>query len=190
MTATLRALAVTDPSGAPGWVQRWCRSSGVPLRSAPVPGDRAAAPAGGVALLVTRGDLQHPARCVAAALRDLPTDGPVLAVAAEAAAFLGGAVLVLHAVPLSFGERSVGLDRAVRNGRRLLDEAAGVLGRTGVPAEVRLVRRWPHEAVGEDLDADLLVLGSAHRDPVRPFGPVTRSALCHAPCPVLVVPEG
>ncbi|MBW0116287.1 universal stress protein [Pseudonocardia abyssalis] len=193
-TSTLGALTVTSgPAGVPAWVRRWCRRCGVPLRGAPEPGRQAAALAGGGALLVARGHQEQPTRpVVVAAVRDLPADGPVLAAAAEAAGHLDGSVLAVHAVPLSFGERSVGLGEAVRHGLRLLDESADVLGRTGIPVEVRLVRRWPHEIVGAEVGADLgaglLVLGCARRDPLQPFGPVVRSALCHAPCPVLVVP--
>ncbi len=176
--------------GVPGWVRRWGRRAGHPVSAAPGPGDQAAAVSGGAALLVTRGHPEQPAPpVVVAAVRDLPADGPVLAAAADAAGHLGGTVLAVHAVPLSFGERSVGLGDAVQRGLRLLDEAAAVLGRTGVAAEVRLVRRWPHEVVGEDIGGGLLVLGTAHRDPRQPFGPVARSALCHAPCPVLIVPQ-
>lgn len=188
-------LAVaTGPADVPGWVRRWCRRSGRPVSAAPGPGDQSAAVTGGAALLVTRGRTEQPTSpVVVAAVRDLPADRPVLAAAAEAAGYLGGTVLAVHAVPLSFGERSVGLGEAVRHGLRLLDEAVDTLTRRGIPVEVRLVRRWPHEVVGEDLGEDLgaglLVLGSARRDPLRPFGPVARSALSHAPCPVLVVPR-
>lgn len=189
-------VVATGPAGVPAWVRRWCRRADRPLRAEPRTGDQAAALAGGAALLLTRGSTETPAPAtVVAAVRELPADAPVLAAAADVARHLGATVLAVHAVPLSFGERSVGLADAVDRGRRTLDAAADMLKPTGVPARVALVRRWPHEIVGEEAGADLLVVGSARQgrstrpDPLVPFGPVTRSAAQHAPCPVLVVPR-
>ncbi|MCX6463228.1 MAG: universal stress protein [Pseudonocardiales bacterium] len=189
-------VVATGPAGVPAWVRRWCRRADRPLRTEPRTGDQAAALADGAALLLTRGSTETSAPAtVVAAVRELPADAPVLAAAADVARHLGATVLAVHAVPLSFGERSVGLADAVDRGRRTLDAAAGMLKPTGVPARVALVRRWPHEIVGEEAGADLLVVGSARRgrgtrpDPLVPFGPVTRSAAQHAPCPVLVVPR-
>ena len=81
---------------------------------------------------------------VVAALRELPEDQPVLAEAVNAARRLDGELVLLHAVPLSFAERSVGLDRAVERGERMLTDAtaqATAAGRS--PEEARLVRTRP-----------------------------------------------
>ena len=189
-------VVATGPAGVPAWVRRWCRRADRSLRAEPGAGEQAAALADGAALLLTRGSTGVPTPAtVVAAVRELPADAPVLAAAADAARHLGGTVLAVHAVPLSFGERSVGLADAVERGRDTLDAAADLLGPTGVPAQVVLVRRWPHEIVGEEAGAGLLVVGGtvhddgARHDPLVPFGPVTRSAAQHAPCPVLVVPR-
>lgn len=51
-----------------------------------------------------------------------------------------------------------------------------------------LIRQLPHEALQHLADADLLVLsrGDSHRRIGTP-GPFTKTALYHAPCPVLVI---
>jgi nucleotide-binding universal stress UspA family protein len=132
---------------------------------------------------------------VVAAVRDLPDDAPVVADAAACAAEAGGALTLVHAVPRSFAERSVGLAGAVAHGRRLLDEAARRVAarEPGVPVDCALLRVRPYELVGEALDADLLVVGgprAGRSSPVRPGpGLVAHSALHHAPCPVLLVPR-
>ena len=63
----------------------------------------------------------------------------------------------------------------------------------------QLLRVRPHELVGEELDADLLVVGgprtehgaTERRGSVQPggMGLVAHSALHHAPCPVLLAPR-
>jgi hypothetical protein len=50
---------------------------------------------------------------VVAALRSLPDDAVVLIDALDAARHLGGTLDVLHGVPVSFGERSVGREQAL-----------------------------------------------------------------------------
>ena len=111
----------------PAWVDDWCRHSERRMRvlSATDPPDRLGviASLAGSAVL-----LPHPSsatrstpRPVVAAVRDLPDDDEVLAAAAEAARELGAVLSLTHVVPLSFAERSVGLDDAVERGRRLLD---------------------------------------------------------------------
>jgi nucleotide-binding universal stress UspA family protein len=137
----------------------------------------------GAAVPVQRGTPQ-----VVAAIRDLPGDESVLAEAAAIAGPLDGDVVVVHGVPLSFGERSVGLADAVERGQRLLDLAVALLATDapGITVHPRLLRAHPHELVGEELDADLLVLGGPlPRIPAR-LGLVASSALQHAPCPVLL----
>jgi nucleotide-binding universal stress UspA family protein len=106
----------------------------------------------------------------------------------------------VHAVPCSFGERSVDLAGAVAHGRRLLDAAAAHAEalRAGLVPNTQLLRVRPHELVGEALDADLLVVGGPRTGPrtdhpgsVQPGGLslVAHSALHHAPCPVLLTPR-
>lgn len=194
--------ASADP-GAPEWVTRWCRRSGWELRSHPESGPGAAAAAARLdaRVLVLRPDTprqQPPARIprVVAALRGLPDDAAVVADGAASATRLGGRLALVHAVPRSFGERSVGLAGAVAHGRRLLDAAAdrAAAQQPGLPIDCTLLRVRPYELVGEALHADLLVVGGPRTDrdaPSRPAGPglVAHSALHHAPCPVLLTPR-
>jgi nucleotide-binding universal stress UspA family protein len=100
-------------------------------------------------------------------------------------------VVPVHCVPLSFGERSVGLTDALARGHDVLDTAVAQLATDAPEVTVvpRLLRMHPHELVGEGLDADLLVLGGPrHRIPAR-VGLVGGSAVQHAPCPVLLAPR-
>jgi nucleotide-binding universal stress UspA family protein len=191
----------------PDWLVRWAGRARRELLWHPDtgPGAAAAAAALDARVLVLRPSAEPaapapagwPARRprVVAALQDLPDDAPVVADAAACAAEAGGALTLVHAVPRSFAERSVGLAGAVAHGRRLLDEAARRVAarEPGVPVERALLRVRPYELVGEALDADLLVVGGprAGRPSPVPPGPglVAHSALHHAPCPVLVVPR-
>ena len=114
----------------------------------------------GDSVLVPRAEPPRAARPrVVAAVRSLPDDAPVLVDALDAAAHLNGVLAVLHGVPLSFGERSVGRAEAVDRGRDLLRAARALVegAGTGVPVEIALAPAWPHEILGELLDADLLV---------------------------------
>jgi nucleotide-binding universal stress UspA family protein len=193
---------VHGDADVPGWVRR----CGWDVRWYPGAGPLAAAAAARLearVLLLRPADAprQHggqdrpgrpgrPPRVVAA-LRGLPDDAPVVADAAACAARMGGALTLVHAVPRSFAERSVGLAAALALGRRLLDAATeqAVACAPGVSVDCRLPRVRPHELVGEALDADLLVVGGSR--PLRPEpGLVAQSALHHAPCPVLVVERG
>jgi nucleotide-binding universal stress UspA family protein len=141
----------------------------------------------GTAALVTRPQ-PSVARAprVVAALRELPDDADVLALAAENAARMRATLTVAHAVPASFGERSIGLRSALERGRRLLASVWSPVD-DDITVEPRLLRLYPHELVGEELDADLLVVGGPR--PRGGLGLVARSALFHAPCPVLFVPR-
>jgi nucleotide-binding universal stress UspA family protein len=152
----------------------------------------AVASAAGDSVLI-RGAQPPAASCprVVAALRSLPDDASVLVDAIDAAVHLDGRLVVLHGVPLSFGERSVGRDEALDRGRDLLEEARALVdcAGTGVAVEVGLVRAWPHELVGELLDADLLVLGGPRAGSTGQLGLIAGSALRHAPCSVLLAPR-
>jgi hypothetical protein len=172
-----------------------CRRTGRQLRIEPV-GDSAEDRVRTVAGLAGRSVLvagppdagRRGIRRVVAAVRDLPTDAAVLAEATAAAAGLDAAVVPVHAVPLSFGERSVGLPDALARGHELLETAVAQVAAAapGLTVLPRLLRVRPHELVGEGLDADLLVLGGPRpRIPAR-VGLVGASAVQHAPCPVLL----
>jgi hypothetical protein len=179
----------------PTWVARACRQAGRQVRIEPAPGnpeDRlltVAALAGrSVLLLDPPGAGRAGTGRVVAAVRDLPSDSAVLAEAALAAQVLDAAVVPVHCVPLSFGERSVGLTDALARGHAVLDAAVAQItaDAPGLTVLPRLLRVRPHELVGEGLDADLLVLGGPrHRIPAR-VGLVGCSAVQHAPCPVLL----
>jgi hypothetical protein len=189
-------VVVAQGPDLPSWVVRTCEHSGRGVRIEPVPGpveDRiglVASLAGRSVLVASHHDVRPrtgTARVVAA-VRDLPSDATVLAEAAAAAVALDAVIVALHGVPLSFGERSVGLTEALARGHRVLDAAAERLGADvpGVTVLPRLLRARPHELVGEELDADLLVLGGPRpRIPAR-VGLVGCSAVQHAPCPVLL----
>lgn len=188
----------------PGWLRQWCLTSGrdIDVRAAPaqavwVPQSvsaltREVDKLAGHTVWVPRDHSDRWPSRVAAAVRDLPGDDRVLAEAVAATAYLGATLVILHAVPVSFAERSVGLDAAVDHGRQVLAQAAAKAADQlpdGCVTVSKLVRAYPHELVGEHLDADLLVIGGP-----RPAGGtaselVLRTALHHAPCPVLLAPR-
>jgi nucleotide-binding universal stress UspA family protein len=196
---------VDDDAGrgrAPEWLARGADRAGWELHTHPGtgPGVAAAAAALDVRVLLLRPPAPEPpsapadrARRVVAAVRGLPEDEAVVADATEWAARSGAELTLVHAVPRSFGERSVGLDGAVAHGRRLLDAAAhqALAAHPTVPIACALLRVRPYELVGEGLDADLLVVGGprAGRPAAPGTGLVAQSALHHAPCPVLLVPR-
>jgi hypothetical protein len=178
---------------APAWAERWCALAGLQRVDRPGGPDvgRDAEAAGRVSSAVLRpGDVPGlpPRPRVLAAVRDLPHDEPVLRAALGLAELAGGVLVPAHAVPVSFGERSVGLEDAVRRGRDTLDDAVTAVATavaSRVPVEPRLLRMWPHEVAAAAPDADVLVIGSG-----VPLGPVARSAVWHAPCPVLLLIRG
>ncbi|OLT14344.1 hypothetical protein BJF78_02610 [Pseudonocardia sp. CNS-139] len=197
-------VVVTEQPDVPGWVADWCEGTGRPVRLQPAPGApeeriRTVAGLAGCSVLVLRTGPAAPAGPpgpshrgkVVAAVRDLAVDGHVLAEAAEAAGRLDASLVLAHGVPLSFGERSVGLPDAVERGHRVLAAAADRVTSAypGCTVTTRLLRLRPHELVGEALDADLLVLGGSRRRLPARLGLVASSALQHAPCPVLFAPR-
>jgi hypothetical protein len=187
----------------PQWALRWCSRSGRDMRlrreaaqhvigpHAPPRPDVVAGLAGELVLVVRPSPDNAGAPRVVAAVRNLPDDWPVAATAAEWAAVLDARMLIVHAVPRSFAERSVGLEAAVEHGRRTLAEAATMVARIApdISVDTRLMRVHPHEAVGECLEADLLVVGGPRLRVPAELGLVSRSALFHAPCPILFVPR-
>jgi nucleotide-binding universal stress UspA family protein len=205
---TGRALVVIGDE-VPDWVLRWCTRIAREVRHRPVPGrpaepvstERVRAIADIAAGAARRGNpvlalpSQPQARStpprVVAAVRQLPDDAPALTDAAACAGHMGADLVVAHGLPVSLGERSIGLDAAVQDAARLLDAAvaAAVESEPGLAVRAWLARVRPHELVGEQLDADLLVLGGPRLGRSGPLGLVARSALFHAPCPVLLIPR-
>ncbi len=106
-----------------------------------------------------------------------PGDGRVLRRAADFAWRRGAALRVLHAAPELPVRCSVESDHT-----HVLARAAAALG--GYPHHAVLVRAQPHEAIARCTDTDLIIVGSGD---THESGTVTRAALHHAPCPVLVV---
>jgi nucleotide-binding universal stress UspA family protein len=181
----------------PDWLTNWCRQSGRgPLpRRLPGPAShhvslpliRTVAGLAGHTVFVARPSTGHPGpRRVIAAIHDLPTDVCTLVEAARCARFLGAEVEITHAVPVSFAERSVGLAAALDRAAALLAASARQLAGDAFPVRTTLRRMYPHELVGTELEADLLVLGWSHQH--EPLGPVTLAALNTARCPLLLVP--
>jgi nucleotide-binding universal stress UspA family protein len=205
-------VALDGTTGVPGWATQWSERSGWELRRHPETGPFAAAtaarldarvlvlrPAEGAAEQAAQDRPVEPSAAtprVVAAVRSLPDDAPVVGDAAACAARMGARLTVVHAVPRSFAERSVGLAGAVAHGQRLLDAAAeqAVAHEPGLRVDCQLLRVRPYELVGEGLHADLLVVGGARTDrtasgPGAGPGLVAHSALHHAPCPVLLTPR-
>lgn len=193
----------------PGWAIRWCDSSAREIRHRLVPGhpaDPASAERVGAIMDITAragrsGDpvLVLPVQrwtcgsppLVVAAVRCLPDDAQPLTEAVACAGHMGADLVVAHGLPTSFGERSIGLDSAVKDAGRLLDAATRAASSRVPGLHVRgwLARVRPDELVGEQLDADLLVLGGPRPDRWGRLGLVARSALFHAPCAVLLTPR-
>jgi len=212
VTAHSRLIVMQAPdTGLPRWLVTWRSRAGFELvatptmpaeEAQPCPGvaagwarvvnDIAEATAAGTAVLVNRSSWSEPEEPrVVAAVQQLPDDTDVLSDAAACAAVLHGSVLVLHGTPVSFAERSVGLDSALNRGLDTLDAGVRFLAdhRFGVPASSRLLRVHPHELVNDRLEANLLVVGGSRVDGAPGLGRVARSAVRHAPCPVVITPR-
>ena len=200
---TGRTVTLLASDRLPEWVRTWCRSTGWVLRRAAAPEsgpldsavpELAARTArqGSAILLVHEPATDRARPRIVVAIRRLPEDAPVVEEAARCAASLGARLEVVHAVPTSFAETSVGLADALDNGRTVLALTGEYARRSGpgLEVDVRLVRARPHEVVGEHLDADLLVLGGPRPGIDGALGLVALSALHHAPCSVLLVPRG
>ena len=195
-TAPATTTGPTTGPPVPEWVTRWSRRAGVELRRHPGSGPAAASAAARLddRVLVLRPATPAPPGGlprIVAAVRRLPEDDAVVADAAACAARIGGRLTIVHAVPRSFAERSVGLAGALTHGRQLLETAAtrATAYEPGVRVDCQLLRVRPHELVGEALHADLLVVGGSRPDRAAGPGLVAHSALYHAPCPVLLTPR-
>jgi nucleotide-binding universal stress UspA family protein len=188
---------VVEGRAVPAWVEGWCRHADRRMRvlSAADPMDRLdviAALAGSSVLVPGTGDsLRSEPRRVVAAVRDLPDDDAVVAEAASAARELDAPLVLAHVVPLSFAERSVGLDDAVAHGQWVLERGTGRLAADAPEVTVlpKLWRRRPYELVGEELEAELLVLGGPRPAIPARLGLVASSAVQHAHCSVLLAPR-
>lgn len=177
--------------GVPDWVAGWCARRGREVCARPHGGDTVASLVDDSVLVPQNHHLSAERPRIVAAVGALPDDDAVLDEAAEAAAELRGSLVVLHGVPLSFGERTIGLPEAMRHGQRLLDQGRARAREVepGVVVEIALVRAWPHELIGERLDADLLVLGGARTATPTRLGRVATTAVQHAPCVVILTPR-
>ena len=188
---------VVEGRAVPDWVDGWCRHAERRIRvlSATDPVDRlgviAALAGSSVLVPQARHSARPQPRQVVAAVRDLPDDDAVLTEAASAARELDAPLVLTHVVPLSFAERSVGLDDAVADGQRVLDRGVERLAAQAPDVGVlpRLLRRRPYELVGEELEAELLVLGGPRPGFPARLGLVASSAVQHAHCSVLLAPR-
>jgi nucleotide-binding universal stress UspA family protein len=122
--------------------------------------------------------------CVTAMISGGVNDAVVLERASDMAIERRARLRVVHAVSLPFAWDAVdAVDESVS------DEAAAVLDRFDPRPSysLRLVRLPPHEAVARCTDTDLLVVGTGDSRAGSPgLGAITKVALYHAPCPVLV----
>ncbi|WP_028936543.1 universal stress protein [Pseudonocardia spinosispora] len=211
-TSTLLDVVERPGSALPEWVRSWRSHMGFEVTRRPMmpgpaselcPGasggwprvidDVACSTAAGRTVLVS-----HPLRRAAhpgpvvASVGDGVDDADALADAARCAVALGSELLLVHGVPMSFAERSVGVESAVRHGRDLLDAALTFVWREdpSVTVSSTVLRAHPHELVSSRLHARLLVVGGARVGSAGRLGPVALGAVQHAPCPVLVVPRG
>jgi nucleotide-binding universal stress UspA family protein len=116
-------------------------------------------------------------RHVTALVSGGPGDGRVLRHAADFARRRGAALRVLHAAPQSPVRCGLDADHSY-----VLARASATLN--GVPHHAVMVRAQPHDAIARCTDTDLIIVGSGD---THESGTVTRAALHHAPCPVLVV---
>ena len=196
-TALRRRLS-TPPRGlvvaglaVPDWAARWCADQGRRVSAHPLDAVAVASRVGDSVLVPQDQTLLVDRPRIVAAVRALPDDAAVLDEAVEAAEHLRGSLLVLHGVPLSFGERTIGLAEALRRGQELLEQARALTRarRSDLAVETALVRAWAHELVGEQLDADLLVIGGARTATTGGVGLVAATAVHHAPCAVILAPR-
>jgi nucleotide-binding universal stress UspA family protein len=205
-----RLVVVQQPEAdIPRWAYAWRNRAGFELDAHPtMPGadpcpgaaagwsrvvaDVAEATSAGAAVLVNRPCWRIPEKPrVVAAVQHLPEDLNVIADAAACAAALDGTVVLVHSTPVSFAERSVGLDSAVSSGLATLEDGLAFLAESpfDVPASAELLRAHPHELVNDKLEANVLVVGGSRPGQPSVLGRVTLGAVRNAPCPVVVTPR-
>jgi len=136
---------------------------------------------------------------VTAAVQDAVESPALLRAGFEEAAARGARLVVLHAWWLSSGYDVAVVDDAMRDGysaqfRAELEQVLAPLREEfpGVNEQVLIRHAPPVEAVLDEAEqSDLLVIGRRHH--LLPIGshlgPVARSSLGHATCPVLITPE-
>ncbi len=180
---------VVVAGAVPDWVRRWAARSGRNVRRCPSEDARRCATRGDTLVVPGCGLMSESGPRVLAAVGDPAADRAVVAEALDAAVHLEGTLHVVHAVPMSFSERSVGLPEALDRGRELLAEVDRWLraAEAGVPVSTGLVRAWPHEVVGEQVEADLVAVGGPRDGAGDAWGRVVGSAVHHSPGPVVVV---
>lgn len=209
-TSTVLDVVERPGSTLPEWVGAWRSRAGFEVTRRPtMPGpaselcpgasggwprvidDVAYSTAAGRTVLVN-----HPLRRaspgpVVASVGNVVDDADALADAVYCAGALGSELVLVHGVPRSFAERSVGVESALRHGHDLLDSALTFVWREGpsVTVSSTMLRAHPHELVSSRLHARLLVVGGARLGSSGRLGAVALGAVQHAPCPVLVVPR-
>ncbi|QUQ64032.1 universal stress protein [Kutzneria sp. CA-103260] len=119
-------------------------------------------------------------RRVTAMISGGPDDTLVLRHAAEFAASRRARLRVVHAAP-----DELRLEPAPEDVLHIAELQLKSLA-LAVRASFTLARQLPHETVQRLIDTDLVVLATG-QSPRHPIGTVTRTALYHAPCPVLIV---
>jgi hypothetical protein len=189
-----RLVVVSETSDLPPWIRGWWRGAGRDLQlhcvPATVPGHRLAPVhllseiaelLADPVLVIQPGSDGTGLPEVIAALHDLPDDAPVLAAVADIAQHLGSPVVLIHGLPVSFAERSVGLRPAMQHGRRLLDAAARriVADAPDVRVVTRLVRAHPHEPAGLTPQPDKACRGRPRLSSRLTQGPAVRVADRH-----------
>jgi hypothetical protein len=195
-----RALAVlTSRPEPPTWVSRWCERSGLELRTHRIPGSTPPWPDLGLLqrldrlaehmVYLDRPSTAQGESLVIAAIGSLPEDEGVLDAAIQSAAQLDARLEIVHAMPVSFGERSVGLPQALEHAQALLRAATGRARDRPPrrPVGQRLVRSHAQELVGQPLHAQLLVIGRPTQLVGTGHGLVTASAVTGGTCPLLLV---
>ncbi len=140
----------------------------------------------------------------------LPTDGSecsgkAMAYALSFAKQYGARVVAVHVIDrrwedqtrVTFAELGQDLTQKIRKGYeeeagRILNDAAEVARKAGVPVETRTLTGIPFEEIvraGEELAADLIIMGTHGRTGMSHLllGSVAEKVVRKAPCPVLTV---
>ena len=147
--------------------------------------------AAGDSVLVPRTDPCSASARVVAALRSLPDDAFVLIDALDAARHLGGTLAVLHGVPVSFGERSVGRDEALAVAAISSSRpaASSVTPEPRCRSRSRWYGRGPTRSSASSSMPTCWFSAVPGQGRAGRIGLVAGSAVRHAPCAVLLAPR-